>query len=225
MIFVAEIGSNHKGVKALAYEMIRQAKLAGADIAKFQLDRMPGQDDPVRNAPNEWLEFLVETCHYYDIEFMASIWSHKALDSARGVGMKRYKIAHQMKDLELIREIISDGKEVFWSNPPDIDLAYDPNVKKMFCFENYPEYFRKWPEPASEFCSAYGGNGWAGYSDHTCGIETCLWTIAHGAKVIEKHFTLNKAEASIKDNHFSADPKEFEELTRIGRAIGRIVNG
>ncbi len=201
--------------------MIRQAKLAGADIAKFQLDRMPEQDDPIRNAPNEWLAFLVEACHYYDIEFMASIWSYKALDAARGVGMKRYKIAHQLKDLELIREIISDGKEVFWSNPPDIDMAYESNVKKLFCFENYPEYFRKFPQGDYE----YGHSGWVGYSDHTCGIETCLWAIAHGATVVEKHLTLSKAETSIKDNHFSADPKEFEELTRIGRAIGRIANG
>jgi N,N'-diacetyllegionaminate synthase len=222
MIFIAEIGSNHKGVQALAYEMIRKAKESGADIAKFQFDRMPGKKDIVRNAPNEWLAFLTESCDYYNIGFMASIWSSRALNMARSVGMKRYKIAHQMKDLKLAEEIISDGKEVYWSNPPNIDLANKSNVHKVFCFENYPEYFRKWPEPECEFGDAYGNRGWVGYSDHTCGIETCLWTIAHGAKYIEKHFTLNKAEGSIKDNHFSADPKEFEELTRIGRAIGRV---
>jgi sialic acid synthase SpsE len=199
--------------------MIRKAKEAGADIAKFQLDRMPGQDDPIRNAPNDWLAFLVETCHYFNIEFMASIWSRKALDMARAVGMERYKIAHQMKDLKLAEEIISDGKEVFWSNPPATDLRRASNVRKVFCFENYPEYFGcEWADPEE----GYGHNGWVGYSDHTCGIETCLWTIAHGATYVEKHMTLNKAETSIKDNHFSADPQEFAELVRIGIAIGRI---
>ena len=37
MIFIAEIGMNHNGNFSLAYELIKRAKLAGADIAKFQL--------------------------------------------------------------------------------------------------------------------------------------------------------------------------------------------
>jgi N,N'-diacetyllegionaminate synthase len=195
--------------------MIRQAKLAGADIAKFQLDRMPGRDDPIRNAPNEWIEFLNESCQFFDIEFMASIWSHKALDMARSVGMKRYKIAHQMRDFNIIKDMLMDKKNTYISGRIPASFILPDYAFSIFTQEKYPEYHVELPDHFGRCC-------WYGYSDHSCGIEACLLAVSRGAQYIEKHFTLDKTEASIKDNHFSADPKEFEELTRIGRAIGRI---
>ena len=225
MLFVSEIGSNHKGIQALAYEMIRKSKEAGADIVKFQLDRMPGRHDQIRNAPNDWMAFLIESCEYYNIEFMASIWSLRALNDARGCGMKRYKIAHQLKDLDLIREILSDRKETFWSNPSPEDEAQMRNsgfdFHRLYCSEQYPMYFRYRPDRYFHYGKDI--NSVYGYSDHTCGIEACLLAIAQGAKYIEKHFTLDKTEGSIKDNAFSATPDEFAELVKVGRNLARLI--
>jgi N-acetylneuraminate synthase/N,N'-diacetyllegionaminate synthase len=51
-----------------------------------------------------------------------------------------------------------------------------------------------------------------GYSDHTLGIEAALVALALGARVIEKHFTLNKSYSSFRDHALSADPAEFAKL-------------
>ncbi|GAG08570.1 unnamed protein product, partial [marine sediment metagenome] len=86
MILCAEIGSNHKGIPALAFEMIRLAKQSGADIAKFQLLK---PDDPIRGMPMHNIEKLVEWCDHFEIEFMASVFSHEAIELAERVAMKR----------------------------------------------------------------------------------------------------------------------------------------
>jgi sialic acid synthase SpsE len=51
MIFCAEIGSNHKGIKSLAFAMIREAAMAGADLIKFQLGH-PQPCDFMAKDPN-----------------------------------------------------------------------------------------------------------------------------------------------------------------------------
>jgi hypothetical protein len=53
-----------------------------------------------------------------------------------------------------------------------------------------------------------------GYSDHTLGIEAAVLSVALGARVIEKHFTLSKTQSSFRDHQLSADPVELAELVR-----------
>ena len=55
-------------------------------------------------------------------------------------------------------------------------------------------------------------NDYDGYSDHTLGIETCLLAISRGATIIEKHFTLDKSDTTIRDHVLSATPDEFSNL-------------
>ncbi len=77
LTFIAEIGLNHNGNFDLCYELIKQAKLAGADIVKFQLGW--------RDKPNEINQFdkkkiskLIEWAEYFEIELLFSIISEKA---------------------------------------------------------------------------------------------------------------------------------------------------
>ena len=63
-----------------------------------------------------------------------------------------------------------------------------------------------------------------GYSDHTIGIDTCLIAISRGAKVIEKHFTLDKSNTMIRDHTLSATPDEFRQMVEIGTEIEKKVN-
>jgi Sialic acid synthase len=62
-----------------------------------------------------------------------------------------------------------------------------------------------------------------GYSDHTVGIETAALAVAAGAKIIEKHFTLDKGLSEFRDHHLSADPVEMTLLVETVRRISRIV--
>ena len=57
-----------------------------------------------------------------------------------------------------------------------------------------------------------------GYSDHSIGIETPILAI-RGAKIIEKHFTLDKSSTIIRDHSLSATPEEFRQMVNIGRYI------
>ena len=63
-----------------------------------------------------------------------------------------------------------------------------------------------------------------GYSDHTVGIETVLLAISRGARVIEKHFTLDKSDTTIRDHALSATPEEFRHMVQLGRAFRRCLD-
>ena len=53
-----------------------------------------------------------------------------------------------------------------------------------------------------------------GYSDHTLGVDAAVLAVALGARIIEKHFTLDKNLSSFRDHQMSADPEEFSLLVR-----------
>jgi sialic acid synthase SpsE len=228
MLFVAEIGSNHKGNKSLAYEMVRQAKLAGADIAKFQLGhRKPDwkfdltMPQWMRYMPNEWVEDIAHWCDVMDIEFMASIFSMDGLKAARSVNMRRYKFANP-KALDahcpstrepshnvVLKSMINEGKYVFASNR---DYPPHKNIIPIFTVAEYPTY------PLDIEIPEFGGK-WYGYSSHVHGYADALVAIAKGAQYIEKHVTLSKSEESIKDNSFALSFEEFGEMVKIGREM------
>lgn len=63
-----------------------------------------------------------------------------------------------------------------------------------------------------------------GYSDHTQGIEVAIAAVSLGAKVIEKHFTLNKALEG-PDHMASSEPKEFARMVKAIRNIEKAISG
>jgi sialic acid synthase SpsE len=232
--FVAEIGSNHKGIPALAYEMIRQFSQAGATICKFQLGHEQGKcEDKIqrmRHAPTYWAKELAEWCDYFGVEFMASIWSQEGLDAARSVSMRRYKIAHQLSEdsdrLEFYNTIVADGKETFVSTSSYVIIPKKDNVKWLWCPANYPTYPDGLEGMPDKFEHIPDDVEWPhyGYSSHSHGVGDALLAISRGARYIEKHVTLSKAEESIRDNSFSLSPREFAEMVRIGKEIHRLIS-
>ena len=73
----------------------------------------------------------------------------------------------------------------------------------------------------TEFPKQFDENKYYGYSDHTVGIEIPLIAISRGAKIIEKHFTLDKSDNTIRDHALSANPEEFKLMVQIGKNIKR----
>ncbi|MCH8314853.1 MAG: N-acetylneuraminate synthase family protein [Planctomycetes bacterium] len=53
-----------------------------------------------------------------------------------------------------------------------------------------------------------------GYSDHTLGIDAAALSVALGARIVEKHFTIDKHHSDFRDHQLSADPAEFGELVQ-----------
>ena len=99
---IAEIGSNHNGSLERAFELIRQADMAGVDTVKFQLftaDELWDKEDP-RHAttqtvalPKEWLPELKEYTESFGMEFLCTPFSPRGVDVLENLGVKRYKIS------------------------------------------------------------------------------------------------------------------------------------
>lgn len=225
MLFAAEIGLNHDGNFDLAFELIRRAKLAGADIAKFQFGW--------RNKPDEMnhIDFdratkLKSWCEYLGIEFMASLITEEALELGQAIGQKRNKIASRtvVDDPALCERILADGKETFvslgmWDRP---DWPFGPPNDRMhylFCRSKYPTY----PDDLASMPAQFSPDAHYGYSDHYLGISACMLALGRGAQYLEKHFTLNKASQVIRDHTLSATPEEFQTLTQTGGEVARLV--
>jgi sialic acid synthase SpsE len=226
MLWVAEIGLNYEGNFDLAYELIRQAKLAGANIAKFQFG-WRCQSGEINHIDENQARRLREWCDSLHIEFLASVITEEGFALARAAGVRRYKIASRTvaDNPSLCERVLADGKETFislgmWTGakwpfgPPSERLRY------IFCVSKYPAY----PEDVAAMPARFSAGGFYGYSDHCHGIGACLLAVGRGAGYVEKHFTLNKASQVIRDHTLSATPEEFGSLTQLGGEIARFVD-
>lgn len=222
MIFIAEIGLNHNGNFGLVHELVRQAKLSGADIAKFQLGWRAGEGE-MNHIGKEEMDLIFQASQYHEIEPMVSIFTQEAFEFAQQYDFKRYKIASRTvkDDLALVRRIVDEGKETFISlgmwEGDDLPIKDSENIKYLYCKALYPTA----PWDISDLPKNFIDSSYSGFSDHTVGIETALMAITRGAQVIEKHFTLDKSDTTIRDHALSITPDEFRQLTTLGRLIRR----
>ena len=220
MIFIAEIGLNHNGNHDLAGELIKQAKYSGADIAKFQLG-WRDKEGEINNLDENTILKLKKWSDYYEIELMFSIFHEEALELSKCIDHQRYKIASRtvIDNPELVKKILGEGKETFlslgmWENE-ELPFSEFDNVKYLWCKSEYPSL----PWNLKNFPKDFIESGLSGLSDHSMGIEVPLMAIMRGAKVIEKHFTLDKSDTTIRDHALSINPDEFRNLVYLGRNI------
>lgn len=225
MLFIAEIGLNHNGNFGLFHELIRQAARCGADVVKFQLGWRAGKGEINQITPDA-MDTIMSACEYNEVEPMFSIFTADAYELAKKYDFKRYKIASRtVKDNpELVEAILEEGKETFislgfWQGE---SLPFPPrdNLKYLFCISKYP--CPVWE--IENFPRDFDQSDYVGYSDHTIGIETALLAVTRGARVIEKHFTLDKSDVTVRDHALSATPDEFARLVELGRGIRKILD-
>lgn len=225
MKIVAEIGLNYDNNPDLLYELIRQAKFAGADAAKFQFG-WKSEPDQINYTVVQDAKKIKQWCKYWDIELMASIFTDQALDIAHQIELKSYKIASRtvIDNPDLCERIIAEGKETYVSLGMWEKKGFpfgEPDGKHLhyiYCRSKYPSY----PEDLGSFPCEFSEAGYYGYSDHMHGIEACVLAISRGAQYIEKHFTLNKTSQVIRDHILSADPSELRQLVEIGKPLAKI---
>ena len=140
-----------------------------------------------------------------------------------------HKIASfEIVDIPLIEEIAATGKPVIMSTGmatvEEIDLAVQTlrdngsaDIALLKCTSAYPA------KPADmnllTLCElAERFNVVPGLSDHTLGIEVAIASVALGARVIEKHLTLDRNEPG-PDSAFSLEPAEFKQLVQSVRTV------
>lgn len=226
---IAELHPQHGGDMGAIREYIRVAAQNGADVAKFQLyDAEPLLGSDAWNylqLSYEDTKTIKRWCDQDEIEFMASVFDSERLGWCEELGVARYKIASRTvaTDEALCAAILETGKPVIASlgmwDKPQFPFQDSPNVSYLFCRSDYPALLETIPDFPVDFVH----DGLAGYSDHTLGIDACLLAIARGARIIEKHFTLNKlgGKPTEKAHICSMTPPELLQLRTVGRGLHR----
>jgi sialic acid synthase SpsE len=226
MFLVAEIGLNYDGNFQLAKELIRQAKLYGADAAKFQFGWRCKPGD-INYIDLDHALQLKKWCDEMKIEMFASILNNEALELAHSINLSRYKIASRtvIDNPDLCKRIIAEGKPTYVSlgmwDKKEFPFG-KPDGKNLFyiyCRSKYPTSAEDLKDMPEHFAS----DSFYGYSDHLIGIEACILAISRGAQYIEKHFTLDKTSQVIRDHVLSATPEEFRQLAEVGRSLDKLI--
>lgn len=170
----------------------------------------------------DWHKPLFEVAHQEGLVCFSSPFDKTAVDFLETLHVPAYKIASfEITDIPLIGYIASKGKPIIISTGiaglEDIELALETcrkagnnDITLLQCTSAYPAA----PEDANllmipDLKERF--NVTAGLSDHTLGIEAPVIAVSLGAKVIEKHFILNKSIGG-PDAHFSLDEQEFKQM-------------
>ena len=236
--FIAEMNTSHFGDISKAKEMILAARESGADCVKFQSWSTNSlysdeyyKENPVAkrfikkfSLTNEELselasyaksnqidfsstpysfeeaKFLVENCaapfvkiasmelnNHVFLKQLASLEVPLILSTGMGTFEEIQLAVHFLKDQAVKDLVILHCTSIYPSNPKIINLKNIITLKKYF-----------------EDCVI-------GFSDHSLGLSVPTASIALGACVIEKHFTLDKSQIGM-DNGMAAEPDEFKKM-------------
>ena len=221
---ISEIGINHNGDFRKIEELIRQSAIGGADYAKFQLYdsiRVFGDESRKKNEFTfQQVRQVKDICDVHGIEFFASVFDEEKIDWCEALDVNLYKIASRtvVKEPELCEKIIDTGKLVYvslgmWENHW---LPFGrKNVKYFNCISKYPTSFL-------DLEKFHFDEDIVGLSDHSYGPAYALYNIAHGAQVVEKHFTLNKGMKG-NDHIGSMDLAELKTIKEYGQQFNNIL--
>lgn len=248
VLIVAEIGNNHEGRFETAVELVRQAAASGVDAVKVQTFRTEHYISSLDEARFSKLKsFELSIAQFAELRnlakslellFMATPFD---LGSARSLAplVDAYKIASgDVTFVPLLTAVASTGKPVILSSGAStlgevqaaVDCVrrrwaadgHDPGLAVLHCVSSYPA-----PEEEAHLAAiSYLASTLlttVGYSDHVTGTEAAALAVACGARIVEKHFTLNKHFSEFRDHQLSADPPEMRALVDRIRRIERLM--
>jgi N,N'-diacetyllegionaminate synthase len=246
---IAEIGNNHEGSPELALKLVDAAVEAGADAVKVQLInplRLVNRSEQQRIA--QLSRFRLERKVFLEMAqrvrargalFMASAFDCDTLQDWAD-DLDAIKIASGDLDFDpMLQMAAKSGKPVVLSTGmstlPEIErsvgvfaaalpegIAAEQRLAVLHCVSLYPTPLARANLSAiAELRDRLGLT--IGYSDHTLGVTAATMALGLGARVIEKHFTLDKAYSEFRDHALSAEPEEFAVLAEAVRSLGDIL--
>ncbi len=189
--------------------------------------------------PWEWQPELKKIAKSYGLPLFSTPFDETAVDFLEEMGVAVYKVASfEVIDLELLKKIASKKKPVIVSRGmaslAELELAISilkkngaPTVAILHCISSYPTM----PEEMNLATISDIKKRFkvvVGLSDHSLTTSVAVASVALGASVIEKHFTLRRADGG-PDAAFSLQPREFKELVKsvrqVEKAIGKVQYG
>ncbi len=239
VFIIAEACDNHLGNIDVAKEMVRKAKLAGADCIKFQ-HHIPDEEmlpeTPMSNNFDEPLyDFLVKHaltlehhielkkyCEDVGIIYLCTPFSFVAARELKPIGLDVFKIGSgEMTDLTSLKAIAKLGNPLIVSTGmctlDEIRETYNAlkDWGAIFCFMNciseYPPVYEDMNIGFIKTLMHEFPDIVIGHSDHSPDLFTSFAAVALGAKIIEKHIILDKRTPG-PDQKVSINMKEFAEL-------------
>ena len=240
-LLIAEIGNNHEGDEQLAMDMVAAAAETGADGVKVQIinpERLVHASQSERIAqlqrfrlPNRAYMTMAEAARVKGMLFLATPFDVETLEWTAPF-MSAIKIASGDLDyIPLLAAAARSGKPVIVSTGMGTlsevgaavrtieqslpsDRTLDDSLALLHCVSAYPTPLAEVNLCAMETLrDTYGLT--VGYSDHTLGVEVATAALALGARIIEKHFTLDKTRTTFRDHALSADPAEMQRLASL----------
>lgn len=221
MELIVEIGQNHNGDMDLAVEMIRMAAARGADVVKFQVydarALFPREGNPwydyncATELSRRDVERLAEACAREGVEFMASVFDVERVDWLEAVGVRRYKVASRsVRDQALLQRLAATGKPLvvslgMWDGDAFPPVPGAARVDYLYCVSEYPTPLDRLHLSRCDFTR------YAGFSDHSVGLTAAMASLALGAGIVEKHFTLDTSMYG-PDHEGSMDPDGLARL-------------
>lgn len=235
---IAEAGINHNGKLELAKELITAAAGAGADAVKFQTfkaealcSRNSQYFELFKNLEfdkSEWAQ-IAETARSRRIIFLSTAFDEASANLLDDLGIPAFKVASgDLTYLPFLEHVARKKKPVILSTgiatPDEIDEALkaiyatgNKDVILLHCIASYPAPVADMNLKAINTLERLFKIP-AGLSDHTTGILIPVAAVSLGAKVIEKHFTLDKKLPG-PDQELSLDPVEFSEMVKNIRTV------
>ena len=235
VLLIAELSANHSGSLELAIETIKAAKRAGADAIKLQtytadsLTLNSKNDDFMIKGglwdgydlyslyeealtPREWHEKLFQVAEDEGLICFSSPFCKDDADFLEQFNPPAYKIASfEVTDYDFVEHIAKKGKPVIISTGiateeeiyDVVKICRDCGNEDVAPLEDMN--LRTIADMKAKF------NVIPGFSDHTLGIVAPVVAVSLGARIVEKHFILNKEVKSV-DEAFSLDEMEFRQM-------------
>ena len=244
---IAEIGINHNGSLELVKELVEVAKAAGCDAVKFQkrtpeLSTPPAQRDLLRQTPwgiIPYLEYkkkielsredyreIDRYCRALGMIWFASCWDLPSVEFIEQFQPACHKVASAMlTNRELLLALRDTGRPVIlstgMSTQQEIDNAVELLGKERLLLTHSTSSY---PCPPAEtnlkmigtLRKRYGVS--VGYSGHEVGLQISLAAVALGARLLERHITLDRAMWG-SDQAASLEPGGLNRLVRDVRNI------
>jgi N,N'-diacetyllegionaminate synthase len=233
---IAEIGNNHEGDFILARDMISRAAESGVDAVKFQTfipEQYVTSNDSERldrlrrfRLNQQQLQELNQHAAKCELVFFSTpfdIASAIFLNSLQPL----FKISSGDNTFFPLIETIAgfDKPTLISTGLADLDLldslyrmwsskAETYNLAFLHCVSSYPVPSDQANLGAIATLRSHYPDVTIGYSDHTIGIDAAIYAVAAGARIVEKHFTLDKNYSNFRDHQLSADPTDMKTLVK-----------
>jgi len=227
------------GADAVKFQTFKADRLVTLSAPKSEYQRAVTGEDESQFAMLKKLELdleshrqLLEDCRGKGIDFLSTPFDIESVDLLTHLGMQTFKIpSGEITNLPLLRKIGGLGKRIILSTGmadlSEIQAALNvlmqagtalQNITVLHCNTEYPTPMEDVNLRAMLTIKETFPEVSVGYSDHTAGIEVSIAAAAMGAKVIEKHFTLDRNMEG-PDHRASLEPDELNLLVRSVRNI------